>query len=137
MKNGDLLQQWLAESPKNQRSFLEEGLIMDATEAICEAMENRDLSKAVLAERLGSSKAHVTQLLNGSRNMTLRTFARIAFALEVKPSIGLQVSVAPGATTWHKSESKIVVYPNRRTVPALILAPSGDWRSARQYGEAA
>jgi transcriptional regulator with XRE-family HTH domain len=39
------------------------------------------LSKAVLAERLGVSKSHISQLLGGARNMTLRTFADLAFAL--------------------------------------------------------
>lgn len=38
-------------------------------------------NKAQLAERLGKSKAYVTQVLSGSRNMTLRTLADFAFAL--------------------------------------------------------
>ena len=90
----ELMNEWLDESPENSRAFLEEGLILDATEAICEALEKHRVSKATLAGRLGTSKAHVTQLLNGSRNMTLRTFAAIAFALNLTPTIALTESVS-------------------------------------------
>ena len=90
----ELLTEWLDESPEHSRAFLEEGLILEATEAICAAMEKRGMSKAVLAGRLGTSKAYVTQLLNGNRNMTLRTFARIAFALNLTPEMALKEDLA-------------------------------------------
>ncbi len=87
---GDLPNEWLDESAEHSRAYLEEGLILETTEAICEALEKRQLSKADLASRLGTSKAHVTQLLNGGRNMTLRTFAGIAFALDMIPAMALK-----------------------------------------------
>ena len=90
----ELINEWLDESREHSCAFLEEGLILDATEAICEALEKRHVTKATLAGRLGTSKAHVTQLLNGSRNMTLRTFAAIAFALDMTPTIALSESVS-------------------------------------------
>ena len=90
----ELLTEWLDESPEHSRAFLEEGLILEATEAICEAMKKRRMSKAALAGRLGTSKAYVTQLLNGNRNMTLRTFARIAFALNLTPEMALKEDLA-------------------------------------------
>ena len=90
----ELLTEWLDESPVHARAFLEEGLILDATEAICTAMEKRRMSKAALASRLGTSKAYVTQLLKGNRNMTLRTFASIAFALNMTPEMALKEDVA-------------------------------------------
>lgn len=90
----ELLTEWLDESPEHSRAFLEEGLILEATEAICGAMEKRCMSKAALAGRLGTSKAYVTQLLNGNRNMTLRTFASIAFALNMTPAMALKEDLA-------------------------------------------
>ena len=90
----ELLTEWLDESPEHSRAFLEEGLILEATEAICAAMEKRCMSKAVLAGRLGTSKAYVTQLLKGNRNMTLRTFASIAFALNMTPEMALKEDTA-------------------------------------------
>ena len=93
----ELMKEWLDESPEHARAFLEQGLILDVTEAICEALEKRQMSKAALAGRLGTSKAHVTQLLNGSRNMTLRTFAGIAFALDMIPTMALTERVSCSA----------------------------------------
>lgn len=70
----------------------EERLIVAVTEAIAEAMARKGVTKAALAESLGCSKAHVSKLLGGSRNMTLRTLADIAYALEVEPSFRLAPS---------------------------------------------
>lgn len=61
-------------------------LIMDVTEAICELIEKEGISRQELANRIGRSKGFVSQLLNGSRNMTLSTLAEIAFALGFIPN---------------------------------------------------
>ena len=47
-------------------------------------MEKEDVTKAELAKRLGKSKAFVTQMLSGSRNMTIHTLADVAFVLGYK-----------------------------------------------------
>ena len=52
----DVLNVWLSESPEHARVYVEEGLIFGASEAICEALERRKLTKAALAERLGTSR---------------------------------------------------------------------------------
>ena len=75
------IDKWVNESEENRRLFAEEGLILEVTESIWEALERRGWSKAQLAEALHTSRANVTQLLTGSRNMTLRTLANIAFVL--------------------------------------------------------
>jgi transcriptional regulator with XRE-family HTH domain len=58
-----------------------ERLILDTTELILELMERDGVTRKQLADRIGKSKGHVSQLLNGDRNMTLRTLAEIGFAL--------------------------------------------------------
>lgn len=77
----------------------QETLIFAATEAVCEAMEGEDSNAAVtrkqLAKRLGESKSHVTQLLSGERNLTLRTLADLAFALDRRVVISLAPIAAP------------------------------------------
>ena len=50
-------------------------------------MEEQQVSKTDLAQQVGTSKSHVTQLLSGSRNMTLRTLAELAFAVGHKVEI--------------------------------------------------
>ena len=52
-------------------------------------MERSNKSQTEIAESLNKSKAYVSQLLNGARNMTLRTLADIADVLETKIEIRL------------------------------------------------
>lgn len=80
----DQLTRWLDLSEENKRVFAQEGVILEATESIWDALEKRQWNKSQLAQALNTSKANVTQLLNGSRNMTLRTLSDIAFALDME-----------------------------------------------------
>lgn len=79
------LKKWLDESPENQRLLAQEALILEVSEAIWTVLEKLEITKADLARALGTSKAYVTQLLDGRRNMTLRTLADVAFRLELEP----------------------------------------------------
>ena len=79
---------WLDESEENRRLFYQEGVILDATDAICEAMEEKGISRADLARLLGVSKPVVSRFLNGS-NMTLKTFAHISYVLGMEATVGL------------------------------------------------
>lgn len=72
---------WIKGSKERQRLFAEEGLILEATEEVWAALERTGKSRADVARLLGTSKANITQLLNGGRNLTLRTLADIAFVL--------------------------------------------------------
>jgi len=64
-----------------ERLVEEETLIFEATEVISELLDVRRMSRKDLAKKLGRSKGFVTQVLAGDRNMTLRTLADLAFAL--------------------------------------------------------
>jgi transcriptional regulator with XRE-family HTH domain len=66
---------------ERQRLLEEETLIAEATELISQMLDAQGVRRQELASRLGKSKGHVTQLLSGERNMTLRTLAAAAFAL--------------------------------------------------------
>lgn len=74
-------------SERNRRLLREEELILDVTEAISAAMQEAGISKAQLAKRMGRTKGFITQLLSGGRNLTLRTLAGIADALEARVTI--------------------------------------------------
>ena len=63
--------------------YARESLMMNVTEDILVTMEDQNVSKTKLAQLLGKSRAFITQMLGGSRNMTLRTLSDIAFALDV------------------------------------------------------
>ena len=67
-----------------------EWLMLDLNEAVSSGMQRRQLSRSDLAERLGTSRAYVTKLLDGQENMTLKTLVRVANALEMKIAVQLQ-----------------------------------------------
>lgn len=75
------LHKWINANPERKRIYAQECLIVIVAERISLLMQRQDMSKADLAKKLGCSKAHVTGLLSGSRNMTLRTIADIAGVL--------------------------------------------------------
>lgn len=58
-----------------------ESLALAATELICKLMEEHNISKADLAGKLNKSRAFITQVLSGNRNLTLHTFSDLAFQL--------------------------------------------------------
>ena len=66
---------------EHRRLFEQEALILGATELITQLMEERGVNKTQFAKKIGRSKAFVTQILSGSRNMTLHTLADVVFAL--------------------------------------------------------
>src|SRR6266480_1905685 len=84
------LHEWVNASPERTRIYAQESLIVDVAEEIWAALAEAKMTKADLAARLGKSKAFVTQVLNGSRNMTLRTLADISSALGRKACIQLR-----------------------------------------------
>jgi len=86
----NFFEKWASESEERQKLLAEEAFILDVTENVWEEMQRMGINKVQLAERLGKSKPYVSQLLNGSRNMTLRSLADICFALGVEPVINLE-----------------------------------------------
>lgn len=71
----------LMESPEFRRLYAIEGLVTEAGEFIARLMQERGVTKADLARRLGKSRAYITQMLSGSANLTVRTLAEVAYAL--------------------------------------------------------
>src|SRR6266571_1109100 len=69
---------------EGDQGFRTEEVIIDFTEKVVAAMQERNMSRVELAQRLGVSKAFVTKLLNGNPNLTIRTMVSIADALECK-----------------------------------------------------
>jgi transcriptional regulator with XRE-family HTH domain len=81
------LENEMKEDRELARLTRQEELILDVTELVLEKMENKGISKSKLAEMLGTNKSHITQLLRGSRNMTLRTVSDIFFELDCKLAV--------------------------------------------------
>jgi len=81
-----ILEQYL-EDPEFAKLMAEGDLIMEVTETLCELLEREKISRKDLADRLGKTKGFVSQLLNGGRNLTLRTVADILYVLGYKVTL--------------------------------------------------
>jgi len=96
------------------REMAYERLIFNTTEDILLAMEDTGFSQADLARKLGKTSAHVSQLLNGTRNMTLKTLSDITYALGVATRVriyhkGIDVShpIVPATTSYSSDLERI------------------------------
>ena len=78
-------------STNEERIFSREELVFNVTEDLLVIMEDLNITKTQLANRLGKSKSYVTQVLSGRRNMTLGSFSDICFAIGFKPNIKIPV----------------------------------------------
>ena len=105
-----------------RRLFSQEDLIMEVTETLCELLEKEEVSRKELADRLGKSKGFVSQLLNGGRNLTLRTVADILHVL------GYKVSLKPQKL---RQESNVIESQYRFKMPEsqyrMLPRPEEKW----------
>jgi transcriptional regulator with XRE-family HTH domain len=76
--------------PEFRKLLAQEELILEVTEVLCGLLEQEKVSRKELADRLGKTKGFVSQLLNGGRNLTLRTVADILHVLGYKVSLNLK-----------------------------------------------
>jgi transcriptional regulator with XRE-family HTH domain len=75
------------DDPEFRRLLAQEELILEVTETLCELLEKEKISRKELADRLGKTKGFVSQVLNGGRNLTLRTVADILHVLGYKVTL--------------------------------------------------
>lgn len=79
--SGSLMER-LTSTPEGMRLYQQERAIQELTDLVCQIMDERKVTRAELAARLGKTKGYVTQLLDGRTNMTVRTIADVLGALD-------------------------------------------------------
>jgi transcriptional regulator with XRE-family HTH domain len=101
----DFLEQWANQNEANAKLLAQEVLISQATEEIWKAMEDAGVNKAELARKMGTTESYVSQVLNGSCDLTLRTLAEISLALDYQPTLRLEPKKHIGGRPVTGSES--------------------------------
>lgn len=127
----DFLEHWATENPENARLVAQELLITEVTEAIWEAMEHTDVTKSELAIRMGATKGYVSQVLKGSRNMTLRTLSDICFALGRKPMFSVEREMH--GSEWQTcATAPVAIGPAKLRYQRTgnVVFPTGHWDKA-------
>ncbi len=80
----------LQESALDARRLMrQEELMLEVTEALTAALKRVGVSQTELARRLHKTKGFVSQVLSGGRNLTLRTLADVADALDQRVQVEL------------------------------------------------
>lgn len=96
----------ITSTPEGLNLWHQERSIVEITEMVCEMMEDEGVSRKELADRIGKSKGYVTQLLDGTRNMTIRTISDVFVALNYQfhpsksPLHATQAVATSTAATW-------------------------------------
>ena len=62
----------------------------EVADLILDAMATQGVNKSELARRLQHSKSHISQMLSGERNFTLRTLTQISHALGCRLTVSFQ-----------------------------------------------
>jgi transcriptional regulator with XRE-family HTH domain len=91
-------------------------VVRGASAVIQALMDAQGVTKADLARRVGKSRAYVTQSLSGDRNMTLRTFAGLADALDA--------DVVLAARPRDRSYGRLI--PKRPSAAGIAAKKGGD-----------
>ncbi len=110
--------------PESRQAYERERLILSATERICDVMEVSGFHKAELARRLGKSRANIGQMLSGSRNMTLKTLADLAYACECRVRLDFQ-PVVTWAGIWPPSVLQLPPAGSSSASQPINNTPSG------------
>ncbi len=97
--NDNVLNDTLQSDPELKNVYYQEKLILEVTETIAKLMHKNGVSKSELAKRLGKGRSYVTQLLDGTCNMTLRTISDVFVSLNSMlipqaGSLSLEVGIA-------------------------------------------
>ena len=75
---------------KRSAAYWAELATLDFTAELDERMRQLDMSRAELAQRIGTSPAYVTKVLNGRTNFTIFSMASLAHAVGRKVTIRLE-----------------------------------------------
>lgn len=100
-----------ARTKDRSRELRQEQLILGVTEQIFESMQRQGITQRELADRLRKSKSYVSQLLNGSRNMTLRTLSDVCLALGVQPAMNIDTGISSRADTRCSARDRQTTIP--------------------------
>lgn len=73
--------------------------VIEFSEELCRLMKEKDVSRAELARRIGTSRAYITKLLAGSTNFTLATMVKLAMAFD--GVLHVHIADKRAVTRWH------------------------------------
>jgi len=129
--NGErVLEQWVREY-ENDPEFIAEGLAADVIDETLGILNERALTQSWLAQQMGVSRAHISNLFNAPPNLTLLSIARLAVALDVKPKVFLNsenlfIQPLNAPLDYEDLMTNKALFAERRTSNAQDIYPSSN-----------
>ena len=113
------------------RGYSEERAIAVITRAVQKAIDDAGLSRSDVAKVLGTTKSYVSQVLNGSTNMTLKTLGALLWASGQQVNAIVSDEVGSAA----KRDNKLSFTLPYTFTPAIDpISPVGSGTGLRQAG---
>lgn len=109
---------------KTSPHYWHEGAVIEFTEDLCRFMEEKGISRAELARRMGTSRAYITRLLGGDANFTLMTMVKLSMA--VGGALHVHISDQKATTRWQD------ILPGEKAAGEAPKAPSKARKRAAQ-----
>jgi transcriptional regulator with XRE-family HTH domain len=103
--------------------FVLETSLLNIAEQIAREMEARRITKAELANRMGVSRAYITQLLRGDTNISIGTLFKVTASLNLQPTIQLKRRDVFISANFAKLELKSI--PTRSLTSTINYASIG------------
>ena len=108
-------------------------LIANLTEEIELLLERKNISRKELAEEIGKTPGYVSQLLSGSRNMTLATFADICLGMSMRPADVLRKYVA-SSDAIHRGQTHVPYEAVNSEKWHMMGAKASDSSCTKEHG---
>lgn len=123
----------------NQESFQTEKAILEFTVELHKLMKLRNISKADLAKKIGSSPAYVTKVFRGNANFTIGSMIKLVNALDGKLSIHVTRKeenirawfrsigeVSKDMQSWDAKPSEVIITRDTNANPSSEKIPVWD-----------
>jgi transcriptional regulator with XRE-family HTH domain len=81
---GGLLERW-----KDDPAFMAEGIALDLSIALNRKLEQLEMTRKELADRVRVSPGRISQIMAGNINLTLLSICKVAMAVGLRPSLNL------------------------------------------------
>lgn len=114
---------------QNDPEYQLDSLIFDFNEEICRLMEEKGVSRAELARRIGVNRSYITRILNENANLTVETMVKIVTALGMKIDlITVPIDERSGYTPIEVNDnlSSLRIKPSNFVRSELTIVPTID-----------
>lgn len=104
---------------------------LELSEQVFQLMQEQGVTEAELARRLGSSRAYVNKVLQGSTNFTIESLVKLGLALNRELKLGFVENKSLAAA---ETDSEItIIYEDPIDLPVIVLSAESNVKYFAEY----